>query len=172
MKKMNFQFHSTFGDMCNIISFELHNSDIKLFGVVREKKPQVLSICEKLTVSEYEKYDLVILTDREMIEYKTYRELLKDCDNRMIIERPVCLNNSMTETRIWCWSEKEIYNEWKKIIRELKKSMLKGAWIGTQFETKKVYDQNHYYTENAKILYEQGMVMMAYAGNCIYELKH
>lgn len=169
MKQMNLQFHATYDDIYELINSIIIECRYSIKGIM---------LFPKYTIEKYDfhneikKYDYIVISKNSILEANNNYEFMRLQDNNLIIEIGISSSTEIKESSISIFSEGPIDSDFKKVINKFKKSMHKGAWgVGPNPNSARVFYKNHLYTERAKIAYEQGVKLCAYAGWTYFELS-
>lgn len=170
MKKINFQFHATDEDFINFIK-EIDINNYIYGATCYPFNFQKLSI-DDITISDITKYDLLIISKRNLVNFDSYKTLINNQNNNLVISRGHSDDTKLVESAIWMYSEDEIELEYKQYISNFKKSMLHGAWVVNPVLQTKSFYKNYRYTNNAKQYYKRGIKICPIAGTNYLELEN
>lgn len=170
MSKTNLQFHAMPDDICKFINTMLHDKQYSACGMILFPDFEAKSITGELTIDDLARYDMVVISTREIRYSDNYRDFMQRQDNNLGITIGHQADNKLNESSMWVFSEREIAQIWKKIIGSFKNNLLKGAWVVDPVSGDRSYYKNIRYTENAKKAYENGMEICPVAGWNRYEL--
>lgn len=170
MKTMNVQFHITIEELVTyfydiVISNELKSYGVMLFPNFKVEDNIVFS------ADEIKKYNFIILSKNniDISNKEKYKNYLNKKKGDLIISIGNDDGIELSESSIGVISNNEIDELWKKIIKDLKKILRKGAFVVNIGGDKKYYP-NHMYTSGAKKAFENGIVIKPIAGWNKYEL--
>jgi hypothetical protein len=175
MGYINFQFHATKKEITEYLKectkmYELFMVCIQLFPMYT---------CEVLNKNELE-YNSMVIDNSQVIclfhykpitSPKKYIDFIKMNSESLIFTIGQQDDNFIKETLITANAKNDvIMKNWKRILSDFKKNMLKGAWVVNPQNGAKEYYKNHRYTYLAKKAFEDGIEIKAFAGWCIYLL--
>lgn len=172
------------------ISLHFHATKVEIIDSAKEwlKLYDLFMVCIQLTpvykcelVNKHELGDKKIMVDSSQIiclyrfepdiTPKRYLEFVNLNENGLIITIGEQGDNILKESIISTnCINKDACKLWRKIINNLKKDMLKGAWVINPHNGSKEFYKNHMYTNSAKKVFEDGVKICALAGWCIYIL--
>lgn len=173
MAKTNFQFHACRAETANFIldcsqKFNLTIVLIDLFPIFKYR----VGTCKDFAVEDIlNSREVMLMKKAPAIGVTHYLQFMQSNDDFMNILLGDENEQILSESVISAVGNKEALVLWKKIIGQLKKTMLRGAWVYSADGKSKNYYCNHRYTELAKRKYEQGCKICPVAGNTKYELK-
>lgn len=169
MKRINIQFHATNADIFDFVLMML-NKDYKACGIRMFPKFEITLITKELNLQEINTFDMIIISKTNIQTATCYRDFISMQNNNIGITVGKESNGKLFESSLWVFSEKDIDLAWKREINELKKKMIKGAWVNVPNTNKRFFYKNHLYTNNAKLAYESGTIICPMAGWNTYDL--
>lgn len=170
MKTMNMQFHATIEDIHELILSIINNYKYKICGIRYFPNFTIENIADNLEITDIKKYDYIVLSKNSIPIANNNYDFMKMQNNNLIIDIGTSDNGEIRESAISVFSETEIDSEWKRVINNYKKSLLKGAWVVNPNTNARAYYKYHRYTINAKKAYENGTPICPIAGWNKYEL--
>lgn len=170
VSKTNLQFHAMPEDIYKFIKKLLQEKCYSVCGVILFPDFVAKSIEDELTIDDFTKYDMVVISTQEIQYADNYRDFMRCQNNNLGVTIGHEVDNKLKESIMWVFAEHEIAQAWKTIIGRFKRNLLKGAWVVNPISGEKDYYKNHRYIINAKKAYEKGMEICPIAGWNKYEL--
>lgn len=172
MKTINMQFHATIEDIHKFILSVIENDNYRICGIKYFPNFTIENVEENMDVADIKKYNYIVISKNIIPSAKNNYDFMKMQNNNLVIDIGTNDNGEIKESAISVFSETEIDSDWKRVINNYKKSLLKGAWVVNPNTNAKAYYKNHKYTANAKKAYESGVKICPVAGWNIYELTN
>lgn len=169
MKKTSFQFHATSVDIhsfvVEMIGKGFFTSGIKTYPVF-----EIFLDITMMTPKEINDLDMIFISKSKITIVDNYKEFIAKQDNNIGITVGKERDGKLFESTMWIYSESEIDSDLMKYIKNFKKKLNRGAWLKSPFSNQRKYFKNHMYTTNAKIAFENGIIICPIAGWNTYEL--
>ncbi|MBR4085963.1 MAG: hypothetical protein IKK33_16950 [Lachnospiraceae bacterium] len=172
MKTMSLQFHATIEDIYEFIIGVKDIQSYRICGITYFPNFTIENVEENMDVTDIKKYDYIVISKNRIPSAKNNYEFMKLQNNNLIIDIGTNNSEGIKESVISVFSETEIDSDWRKLLNNYKKSLLRGAWVLNPGTNAKSYYKNHKYTVNAKKAYESGVKICPIAGWNIYELTN
>ena len=171
MKRMNFQFHAKKEEVLKFLLECMDKNDLTMVGVKLGKDFFCKEIKSDHDISLLYEYEIFILSrDSIAITENSYNEFITKQKGNLVIQLGEENRKILRESSMGVLAENEIDVLWKSILNKFKRKLLKGAWVINPNNGRKGYELSHRYTIGAKEAYNGGIVIGAWAGDCIYEL--
>lgn len=170
MHQMNLQFHATKKEILGFVSETAKKYELNIYGIL---------VFPEFSFGELSPDDLddtihyteIILSKNKLLflDYKEYKNYLFERKGDLFVEPGIDDGSILSESSMGALSNDEIDPLWKKIRRQFTKGLLKGAYVANW--QGRWYYPNHWYSEGARKLYQQGVCIKPIAGNTHYELE-
>lgn len=170
MSKMSLQFHGTTKDIYDFVVSFFEYKSYNLYGVIISPIFIIDNITTGSTIKEFGRYNMVVISKEKINICNNYKDFIFEQDNNLCITIGYNNHDIIKESIMWIKSKDDIDKDWKKVINNFKKSLLRGAWVVNPNNQNKTYYKNHKYTINAKQAYEKGTLICPIAGWNKYEL--
>lgn len=170
MKKINIQFHATHEDILELIlgiNERYIVSKVTLFPDF-----ELIEVGRAAKVVELEDADMIVISKSNLQSSEDYNSFIKMQDNNLVIRLGKEHDNKLYESSMFVWTEKELDNDFVKIIKSFKKQMRRGAWVLNPNSGVKKYYNNLLYTDRARQAYEKGVTICPIAGWNLFELTN
>lgn len=172
MKQMTFQFHAKKEEVLKFLLECMEKNALTMVGVKLGKDFFCKEIKSDHDISLLGEYEMFILSrDSIDITEDSYNQFITKQKGNLMIDLGEENNKILKESSMGVLAEGEIDVLWKSIVNKFKKKLLKGAWVINPNNGAKGYERSHRYSVGAKEMYDRGIIIGAWAGACIYELR-
>lgn len=169
---MNFQFHAKKEEVLKFLLECMEKNALTMVGVKGGKNFFCEEIKSNHDISLLYEYQMFILSrDSIAITEGSYNQFITKQKGNLMIHLGEENNKILKESSMGVLAEGEIDALWKSIVNKFKRKLLKGAWVINPNNGGKGYERSHRYSIGAKEMYNRGIVIGAWAGVCIYELR-
>ena len=162
MKSIQAQFHAANADLLKFI-LEMKSKNFYVCGI-RLFDFEIVNINDDLDEKAVNELDMVFVSKKAITSAETYNDFIKAQDNNLQLSIGKEKDDKLFESGLSVTSVDEIDPDWKKIINKLKRSMNRGAWVKNPKTGAREFYKDHMYTDNAKLLYKNGITICPIAG--------
>ncbi|CEG27196.1 hypothetical protein [Bacillus sp. B-jedd] len=170
MANIIFQFHATKSEIIEVVKnsqnlFDLYMFSAKLFPEFEYLLISKNEFEEKLSFINDSNMIFLLVSKPQDIMPNDYLDFVRINKNCLVFQLGRQNEKFLTESSIGTLADdKEALKVWQKVIKDYKKTMLKGAWIYNEMTELKVFNKNHYYSETAQKLYKEGAEIRQFVG--------
>lgn len=170
MHQMNLQFHATHKEILCYINEIVELYELKAYGIQLYPEFYCNQIFNDILEDTVHYNEIILCLDELKISnYQEYSKYLAEKRGDLIFSLGEENEKLLGESDMGVLSNNEVAPLWKIIRKKFTKKLLKGAFVvGAKG---KQYYPNHWYSEGAKLLYQQGVCIKPIAGNTFYELE-
>lgn len=176
MSKSGIAFHATKDELINIIDkciykYNLYIVCIKIFPEFECEMVRKEEFKEKFNSTKNIKF-ISLYNYEPNVSVKEYNDFLDTNKDGLLCYVGEQKIDSLKESYISTITD-DVYTLkiWKSIIRSIKRSMIKGAWVANPYNSARKYHKDINYTVGAKKLFEEGVKILPVAGWNFYILE-
>ena len=171
MAQINFQFHARRNELLTFISemANEHNLYVVSVELFPNFKYRIETEINDLIFNQDARL-IVLSVNYPILDLTDYNDFCKTIRGNFTIFLGMDSNNIIQNSSMGCLSDTEVDKLWVKINNKYKRKMLKGAWGINPLNGGKFYYKNHYYTEQAKMAYENDYKLHSSVGNTVFAL--
>ena len=164
MKKTNFQFYATHGEILDFLKEAVAAGAVHVYlvGLVPEYAMQEMKPGYPYLLGQYT-YAIFSECGRELCTREEYLAYTKSNHGDLILHIGDETEAELTESSIGAVSEDAINPVWVKLIGRLRKCCLKGAYVVTPQNVRKYYPQIRY-SAGAREAWQKGKTIRPAAG--------
>jgi hypothetical protein len=174
MTKFGIQFHARNSEVIDFVINSVYKYDLYL-GLIHFTSQFHCEVFDKHSIDSFPK---VLLRSDKLVLFQKKPIMGAESDYQFTVDNPDALyiftgfddGELLTESSLSAIAEEDTVLFWKNVVKPLKKSFLKGAWITWQISGTKRFEKNHYYTAQAKLAYEQGVKITQFLKDNSYYL--
>ena len=170
MEKLSIQYHATHEDILEFIS--AIDERYVVGKVILFPDFKVVEVGKEAKAAEIEDADMLVISKSNIQQSDDYNSFIKMQDNNLVIRLGKEHDNKLYESSMFVWTERELDNDFVKIIKSFKKQMRRGAWVLNPNSGVKKYYNNLLYTDRARQAYEKGVTICPIAGWNLFELTN
>ena len=173
MAKINFQFYACRTEIAAFLLDNAREFDLTIILInrspifyYRAKHFNSISVSDILTSNE-----IMLFPKGFVVDSTDYFQFLQSNNNFINIWLGYEDEERLCESILTAVGDCETMILWKKIVNQLKRSMLRGVWVHSADGKTADYYSSYRYSLLAKEKFEQGCKICPIAENCTVELK-
>ncbi len=176
MTKFGIQFHARNSEVIDFVKISVEKYDLYV-GLIHFISQFHCEVFDKHSIDSFPN---VLLHSDKLVLFRSKPIMDADSDYQFTGANPDALyifagfddGELLTESSLSAIADEDTVLFWKNVVKPLKKSFLKGAWIMWPSSGTRRFEKNHYYTAQARLAYEEGVRITQFKqDNSLYLLE-